>query len=674
MASAALTLPSFMPSSISDVASHFGGSVLTRALLSALLVASIVRSAEAQQEPPKGVAQTRPVATAASEIPAVNAPVVRGLRDRAEIEAFMDGVMAAQLRDHHIAGATVSVVKDGALFFAKGYGSSDVRKQTGVSADSTMFRIGSISKLFTWTAVMQLVEQGKLDLNADINKYLDFKIPATYPQAITLTHVMTHTPGFEEDPRDLFTEDSTHITPMGKWLPAHMPKRVRPPGTYASYSNWATAAAGYIVERVSGMPFDEYVEKSILEPLGMTLTTSRQPLPARYANTMSNGYEWKGSVFEPHKWEIITGAWPAGSVSASAADMAKFMIAHLNNGEYNGKRILSAETAEKMHSRVFGHDPRLNGFAYGFYEKSSHGVRIIGHGGDTQWFHSDLALMPSEKVGVFVSYNTNTGSQLSFSPFLAQFLDHYYPERPPAAVSKATKEQLKKFAGAYTANRMSYTTFLKVAALSGLTNVGVVDSGMLTLNVAGQTMRLVPVDSLLFRDITTGESVAFRQEDGKITHAFVGMIPMMTMEKRSGLGAPMLHIVVLVSGLAVFLLTVGAALVRRFTPKQRRPTPLPGRMLVVGLSLAFLIGVAAIAGSVANVQDLLYNRVGKLEIALALPVIGAVLTLLALAVAVWQWLSGTGTKWERLRYSAVVAVAVLFVWSLNTWNLLGWRL
>jgi hypothetical protein len=152
------------------------------------------------------------------------------------------------------------------------------------------------------------------------------------------------------------------------------------------------------------------------------------------------------------------------------------------------------------------------------------------------------------------------------------------------------------------------------------------------------------------------------------------MIPMMTMEKRSGLGAPMLHIVVLVSGIAVFLLTVGAALVRRFTPKQRRPTPLPGRMLVVGLSLAWLIGVAAIAGSVANVQDLLYNRVGKLEIALALPVIGAVLTLLAIAVAVWQWLSGTGTKWERLRYSAVVAVAVLFVWSLNTWNLLGWRL
>ena len=225
----------------------------------------------------------------------------------------MDGVMTAQLRENHIAGATVSVVKDGALFFAKGYGSADVRQQRSVQADSTLFRIGSVSKLFTWTAVMQLVEQGKLDLNADINQYLDFKIPATYPQPITLTHVMTHTPGLEEDARDLFTEDSGHITPMGKWLPAHMPKRVRPPGTYASYSNWATAAAGYIVERVSGMSFDDYVDKNILAPLGMTQTTSRQPLPARYDRQMSKGYEWKGGDFAPHKWEIITGGWPAGS-------------------------------------------------------------------------------------------------------------------------------------------------------------------------------------------------------------------------------------------------------------------------------------------------------------------------------------------------------------------------
>ena len=585
----------------------------------------------------------------------------------------MDGVMAAQLRDKHIAGATVSVVKDGQMFFAKGYGSADVRRRRGVSADSTMFRIGSISKLFTWTAVMQLVEQGKLDLDADINQYLDFKIPATYPQPITLTHVMTHTPGLEEDPRDLFTDDSAHITPMGTWLPAHMPKRVRPPGTHAAYSNWATAVAGYIVERVSGMPYDDYIDRHILEPLGMTLTSSRQPLPGRFAGNMSNGYEWKAGDYNARKWEMVTGAWPAGSFSGTATDMAKFMLAHLNGGEYNGKRILSDSMTAKMHSRVHGHDPRVNGFAYGFYEKSSHGLRIIGHGGDTQWFHSDMALIPDEEVGLFVSYNTNTGGELSFAPFLSQFLDHYYPEPLPAATSKATKAQLERFAGSYTANRMSYTTFMKAASLAGITNVGVTDSGMLSVNLLGNQMRLVPVDSLLFRDVNSGETVAFHADGDRITHAFVGSVPMMTFEKRAGLGAPMVHLFVLGLGLVVFLLTVGAALVRRFTPRERRPLPLPGRIFIVGLSAAFLLGAVGIAASVANIEDLLYNRLTKLQVALGFPVLGALLTLAALFAAYRQWRAGTGTRWERLRYSAVVVVALLFVWSLNSWNLLGWR-
>ena len=646
-----------------------------RVLLFAWCLASIVRPLSAQREPPRRLSPSQPVASTPAEITSsATNPVTRGLRDRAELEAFMDGVMAAQLRDHHVAGATVSVVKDGALFFTKGYGVADVRQQRPVIGDSTMFRIGSISKLFTWTAIMQLAEQGKLDLNTDINKYLDFKIPATFPQPITLTNVMTHTPGLEEEPRDLFTEDSAHIMPMGKWLPAHMPKRVRPPGTYASYSNWATATAGYIVERVSGMPFDQYIEQNILEPLGMTSTTTRQPLPARFASQMSGGYEWKGGEYKPHKWEIITGAWPAGSVSATAPDMAKFMIAHLNDGEYNGHRILAAATAQKMHTRIFGHDPRLNGFAYGFYEKSSHGVRIIGHGGDTQWFHSDLALIPSDRIGVFVSYNTNTGSQLSFSPFLAQFLDHYYPEPHPPLVSKATKEQLQRFAGEYTANRTSYSTFMKVASLFDVTTVGVADSGMLTANLLGQQMRLVPVDSLLFRDITSREPVAFRADpNGHITHAFVGMVPMEAFERREGFGSPRVHLFVLGLGIVVFVLTAGAALVRRFTPRDRRPPRLPGRAVLVGASVAFLAGAGAIAASAADIQDILYNRLGKLEAALALPVIGALLTLGALVAAVRQWRSGTGTRWERLRYSAVVLVALLFVWSLNAWNLLGWH-
>jgi len=292
---------------------------------------------------------------------------LRGVRDRAELEAYLDGVVTAQLRDKHVAGATVSVVKDGALFFAKGYGYADFDRRKPVDPERTLFRIGSVSKLFTWTAVMQLAEQGKLDLDADVNTYLDFKVPATYPQPIALKHLLTHTPGFEEDSRDLFTEDPAHITPMGRWLAAHMPARVRPPGTFSAYSNYGTALAGYIVQRVSGTPWEEYIEKHILDPLGMRQTTGRQPLPERLAADMSQGYTWTGGKFVAKKFEIITGASPAGSVSASATDMARFMLVHLGNGKLGDRRILAESTAVRMHTRSFGHDPRLPGWARGVY-------------------------------------------------------------------------------------------------------------------------------------------------------------------------------------------------------------------------------------------------------------------------------------------------------------------
>ncbi len=157
---------------------------------------------------------------------------------------------------------------------------------------------------------MQLVEQGKLDLDADVNKYLDFKIPATFPQPITLRHIMTHTPGFEEA-RDLIGDDSTTLIPLGRWLAEHIPGRVRPPGTYASYSNYATALAGYVVQRVSGMPLDDYIEKHVLTPLGMTQTTTRQPLPSRLQADMSDGYAWAGGSYKSQKFEIVE-PMPAG--------------------------------------------------------------------------------------------------------------------------------------------------------------------------------------------------------------------------------------------------------------------------------------------------------------------------------------------------------------------------
>ena len=610
--------------------------------------------------------------------PAPAAPsAARGVQDRAELAAFLDGVMAANMRDKHVAGATVAVVKDGALLYAKGYGYSDVAQRAPVDGERTLFRIGSTSKLFTWTAVMQLVEQGKLDLDKDVNSYLDFKIPATYPQPITLRHIMTHTPGFEEDGRDLITDDPTRLIPLGKWLASHIPGRVRPPGTFSSYSNYATALAGYIVQRVSGVPFDDYIEQHILTPLGMTQTTTRQPLPASLRAGMSKGYGWAGGAYAPHKYEIVEPG-PAGAVASSATDMAKFMIAHLNNGVFNGQRILADSTAQRMHTRAFGHDPRLPGFALGFYEMSSHGQRIIGHGGDTQWFHTDLALIPDEKLGVFVSYNTNTGGELSFAQFFNQFLDHYYPTPAPVVALPADAEkEAQRVAGEYEFNRKSYTTFQKAIGLAGDIRIRA-DSGRLVMHSALGDTRLVPVGPLLYRDELGDDLVAFQQApDGKILRGFLGMAPMMTMERVPFSQSVTLHWVLLGLGVLVFvgilLAAIGRVFRRRFG-EPRRDDVLPGRWLLVTLSLfflAFLVAVVAILGSSGG---LLEEPLTSLKIAMTLPVIATLCAFAAVYVASRQWRVGAGTRAARLRYSGATVVALLFAWSLMQWNLLGWRM
>jgi CubicO group peptidase (beta-lactamase class C family) len=614
-------------------------------------------------------------------LPAQEGTARRGPTDRAEVEAFLDGVMSAQMKTANVAGATVAVVRDGALLFAKGYGYADVAGRKPVDAERTLFRIGSVSKLFTWTAVMQLVEAGELDLDVDVGTYLDFDLPAYGDQPITLRDIMTHTPGFEEDGRDLFSEDLDAIMPMGEWLASHIPGRVRPPGTFSSYSNYATALAGYVVERVSGMSYDEYIEQHIFEPLGMAQSTTRQPLPRHLATDMSEGYNWESAHFEPKPFEVIIGAAPAGSLSASATDMAKFMLAHLNEGELDGERILSAETAQLMHRRAFSHDDRLNSFALGFYEKSRPDLRIIGHGGDTGWFHTDLALVPSEGLGVFVSYNTAQGGQMSFGPFLDRFMDHYYPAPAPAAPVLAGEEVLEaaeRIAGEYALNRRSYTTYQKAMGLAIPIPISAEDDGSLLMSGPLGEIHLVPVGPLLYREEPGHGLVSFREDEGgRITHGFLGLAPMMVLERVPWYEGVTLHRYLLILAVLAFLGTVVAALRRWWRRRAGVSLPgddLSGRGVLLAMATANLGFFVALGVLLSDPTSIMSSPLTGLKVALVFPVIGVLLALGSVYLAVQQWRQDSGTFGARLRYGAVALLALGFAWSLNVWNLLGWSI
>src|SRR3974390_86340 len=219
-----------------------------------------------------------------------------------DVEVFLDGFMPMQLQREDIAGAVVMIVKDGRVLFAKGYGFSDVKSRKPVTVEATLFRPGSLSKTFTSTAVMQLVEPGNLAPTRAVNDYLDFKIPAPFGKPITLLDIMTHTPGFEEQIKDLFVANASDVHPLNRYLPTHIPRQIFPPATTPAYSNYATALAGYIVQRVSGMPFEDYIEKNILHPLEMSHTTFRQPLPDNLKPLMSEGDKKASEAAKPFEF------------------------------------------------------------------------------------------------------------------------------------------------------------------------------------------------------------------------------------------------------------------------------------------------------------------------------------------------------------------------------------
>src|SRR5881275_2541242 len=322
---------------------------------------------------------------------------------KADFDTFLDALIPSQLRNRNIAGAVVSVVKDGQVLFQKGYGYADFEAKQPVLPDQTLFRPGSISKLFTATAVMQLVEQGKLDLDRDVSGYLDFAIPKTYPEPVTLRQLLTHTAGFEDTLKNLFVAHESDLKLLRAYLVNQMPARIFPPGKVPSYSNYGFTLAGYIVERVSDEKFDRYITNHILKPLGMNNSTFDQPLPPQLAPQMSKAY--LSASKKPRDFEWVQAA-PAGALTTTASDMTRFMLAFLQDGAVDGVSILKPETVRQMETRQFEFDPMLTGLGITFMEYLIDPVRIIAHGGDTLWFHSDMVLVPEAHLGYFISYNS----------------------------------------------------------------------------------------------------------------------------------------------------------------------------------------------------------------------------------------------------------------------------
>ncbi len=508
--------------------------VLASLLATAATLFSTVSAQVPSIAPPKVIPPTGAPETGAKtpEVPARSAhPLTKD-----DVEAWLDGLMPYALQRGDVAGAVVVVVKDGQVLLAKGYGYADVAARKPVDPEHTLFRPGSVSKLFTWTAVMQLVEQGKLDLDTDINTYLDFKIPQREGKPITMRNLMTHTPGFDEVVRALIVSKPKYLQPLGAALKRWVPPRITAAGSTPAYSNYGAALAGYIVERVSGLSFDDYIEQKIFAPLGITRGTFRQPLPERLQADMSKGYMLGSGEAKP--FEIVTIP-PAGSLSITGADMASFMSAHLRNGAFGSGRILQEATAVKMHSMASTMIPPLNRMLLGFYESNINGRRVIAHGGDTEWFHSDLNLLPDDGVGLFISLNSQ-GKEGAAGPIrtmlLQQFMERYFPGPLPEGHVDANtaKAHAQLMVGRYTLSRRAHTSFFSILNLLGEMRVVANNDGTITVaelkGADEQPKKWREIAPFVWRNVAGGDRLAAKVENGRVVRFGYDEYPFMVFE------------------------------------------------------------------------------------------------------------------------------------------------
>ena len=634
----------------------------------------------AQSTDPFGPAPIAPRIASASKAPAPPTVPSAGAHQLTgtDVDAWLDGYLPYARHSGDRAGAVVVVVKDGQVLAARGYGYANIARRTPVDPYRTLFRPGSVSKLVTWTAVMQQVEAGKIDLDADINRYLDFKIPDYHGQPITMRQIMTHTSGFEEQAKYLIVDDPKRLMTLEQFVKHWTPRRIYAPGTTPAYSNWATTLAGYIVQRVSGTELNTYVEQHIFTPLGMKYASFRQPLPASLAPLMATGYSRASEPAKP--FENVT-PYPAGSLSASGVDMAKFMIAHLQNG----RGILQPRTAQEMHNsplakvNPYSLIPPLNRMELGFFETNINGREVIGHLGDLSYFHTSFHMFTNEGVGLYMSFNSagKEGSAHTLRTALFEdFADRYFPrigQQDGRVDATTAAAHARAMTGLWQNSRRGASSFLSLIYLLGQTQVGVGPKGELVVpdlkDAGGGVRQWVEISPWVWRAVGGHDRLAAKVVNGEVVRwSFDGISPFMMYDRvpfgqASTWIKPLLYLSIAVLALT-FLYWPATWFVRR---RYRSELAVAGRArgayratrIMAGLDVLLVIGwltaITMLFGNYNLLTDASNVPMMLLQIATAIITVGAV------GIAAWNaWLTWRdGRRWPRKLWSVMILLATL---------------
>lgn len=608
--------------------------------------------------------------------------------EQARLEAFVDGVVEAFRQRDRIAGVTVGILRAGRPVLVRGYGHARLDPVEPVDPSRHLFRIASISKTFTYVAAMQLVEQGQLSLDDPVNERLPerLRVPDDgFPEPIRIRHLMTHTAGYEDLALGhLFVRDPEQVLPADEYLIRHRPRRVRPPGREAVYSNYSVALLGAVVAHVSGMPFEDYAERHLFGPLGMARTTFREPglrdaraLEGPLAGDLATGFVREAGAYAAKPFEHIAQTAAAGGASSTASDMLRFAAALLADGSLDGNRILSPETNAALREVLFANAEGINGLAHGFVTDRIGPHESFGHGGATLYFHSNLVLVPSLDLAVFVSTNTATGRRFAaeFPVRLVEFLDP--AARPPAPVATTgTTEDLRRYAGSYLTNRRPWRSpDALLLTLSGAITEVKPTADALIVAAPIETLRYLPDGPNRFREDGGHRRLAFLVDDGGRVRALAAPSGVLVSDRIGVFGHPQ---TVVIAVLGAVLIGV-ASLVRLMRATRRRPVTRPDALLpqvvaalssLVWILFALVIGAALATFAALGDESLFAYPTRAWQVALAIAPLAALLTAVQVLMLPWVWKS----RWRWLSkglYTLGVLWIAVTVWLLWRWNLLG---
>lgn len=615
------------------------------------------------------------------ETPCLASPtILNSMNQGQEIQNFADSFFSEKMERYHVPGASLVVAEDGKIVFSQGYGYANLKEKIPVTPEETIFRVGSVSKLFTATAVMQLAEQNKLKLNDDINQFLDqsLQIPSTYPQPITFANLLTHTDGFDFGwGIGVFARSKENLLSLKDFLQQNIPSRIYSPGKIFLYGNVGMTIAGHIVEKISGMSFNEYVHEHIFNSLEMNRSSFEQPLPERLNRNLAVGYKYQNGKFVPRPFGYFQSP-PAGSLSATSLDLAHFLLAHLQNGEYKEKRILRKENIEAMQKQQFSVNPNMAGATYGFYERYIRGERIIEHSGRLNGYNSLLVALPKHNMGFVLTCNANGGKLIN--EFREEFLKTYYPEPKkndvvPSSTS-VSSSPLANLSGIYRLNQYAHNGIDKLGVLLGVApeiKLNIEADKILTFS-SNPEEKWFRVSPLLFRSEKKNSYITFKKINGKM-HFFQGDWAFLAFEKLAWYEPVKFQFKILVFCLATFIITLIlwlSQLVFQSSALNNITNIAWLKELSVIIALINIVFAAGVCFSVIRLDfwEILYGLPQGVKNLIQLTKVSAFLSVGLGALVILAWFKEGNYMAAKIWYSLVATAGISFTFYLKYWNFL----